>query len=552
MSNLLDTAPGPGTVLNVNDHEQQRYVVSKMLRNAGYRVIEASAGLEAVDLAQIEAPDVVVLDIQLPDINGMEVCRRLKSDVATSSPMVLHTSATFANTEVRVQGLDVGGDAFLAQPFTAQELIATVRALVRRRRVEEQQRRRAEELAEADRRKDDFLAMLGHELRNPLNALTMSQAIMEQLPARSDIETNARAVARRQTAHLTRMVNDLLEVSRVTRGKITLAKTPLDLAAVLEEVAAELQGTAFQARSQTVRVSLPAYPVPVDGDRVRLGQVFANLLENASKYSPHHTDVELELDVEPGDGRTDAVVTISDHGQGIAEEQLGHIFGLFYQAQPTEARTGAGLGIGLTLVRALVELHGGTVSVRSDGLGKGSQFEVRLPARPELTVAGRADGRQTVVQRRRRVRGTRTVLVIEDNADARVLIETLCRSWGYQVETADNGIDGLARLFELQPHVSLVDIGLPGIDGYEVARRTRQDPAGRMLTLIALTGYGLPAQRDKALASGFDLHVVKPIEPEVLAALLDEPARMIARLSERRRPLEDAQLSEPSETLRPR
>jgi signal transduction histidine kinase len=538
---------GPGTVLNVNDHEQQRYVVSKMLRNAGYRVIEAATGLAAVDIALLEGPDVVVLDIQLPDINGMEVCRRLKNDVAVSSPMVLHTSATFAGTEIRVRGLDVGGDAFLAQPFSAQELVATVRALVRRKRVEEYQRRRAEELAEADRRKDDFLAMLGHELRNPLNALTMSQAIMEQLPSRGDVETNARAVARRQTAHLTRMVNDLLEVSRVTRGKITLVKTPLDLAAVLGEVAAELQGTAFNARSQTLRLSLPSYPVPVDGDRVRLSQVFSNLLENASKYSPDGTAVDLELDVEPGDGHPDAVVTIQDRGQGIAEEQLGHIFGLFYQAQPTEARTSAGLGIGLTLVRALVDLHGGSVSVRSE-LGKGSQFEVRLPARPELLVAGGTDGRHTVVQRRRQVRGTRTILVIEDNADARTLLETLCRSWGYRVETASNGTDGLARLLELQPYVALVDIGLPGIDGYEVARRTRQDGVGKSLTLIALTGYGLPAQREKALASGFDLHIVKPVEPEVLAALLDEPVRMIARLNERRRQQEEAPQPEPSGT----
>jgi CheY-like chemotaxis protein len=205
----------------------------------------------------------------------------------------------------------------------------------------------------------------------------------------------------------------------------------------------------------------------------------------------------------------------------------------------------------LTLVRALVDLHGGSVSVRSEGLGKGSQFEVRLPARPELVVSGRADNRQTVVQRRRQMRGTRTILVVEDNADARALLETLCRSWGYRVATAANGIDGLARLLELRPYVSLVDIGLPGIDGYELARRARQDESSKSLTLIALTGYGLPAQREKALASGFDLHVVKPVDPEVLAALLDEPVRMIARLNERRRPQEDAARPEPSGTTPP-
>ena len=538
-------------MLNVNDHEQQRYVVSKTLRIAGYRVLEAGTGLDAVEMAQIEAPDVVVLDIQLPDINGMEVCRRLKGDAAAASPMILHTSATFAGTDIRVQGLDVGGDAFLAQPFTSQELISTVRALVRRKRVEEYQRRRAEELAEADRRKDDFLAMLGHELRNPLNALTMSQAIIDQFPSQSSIESNARAVAKRQTAHLTRMVNDLLEVSRVTRGKITLDQTPLDLGSVLTEVAAEIQGTAFDLRSQTLRLSLPGYPVPVDGDRVRLGQIFSTCSRTPASTAPRAPPSISSSTSSRRTTESAAVVTISDRGQGIAEEQLGHIFDLFYQAQPTEARTGAGLGIGLTLVRALVTMHGGSVSVRSEGLGKGSQFEVRLPARPEFVVSQRPDNRQTVVRRRRQIRSTRTILIVEDNADARALLETLCRSWGYAVETAGSGTDGLARLLERRPHVSLVDIGLPGIDGYEVARRARQDQAGKNLTLIALTGYGLPAQRDKALASGFDLHIVKPADPDLLAALLDEPARMIARLGDRSRPAEDGSREAPTTTTPP-
>ena len=531
----LATAQGPGTVLNVNDHEQQRYVVSKMLRNAGYHVIEARTGLEAVDLARTDEPDVVVLDIQLPDINGMEVCRRLKQEAPAGAPLVLHTSATFAGTEVRVRGLDVGGDAFLAQPFTAHELVATVRALVRRRRVEEQQRRRAEEFAEADRRKDDFLAMLGHELRNPLNALAMSQAIIDQCPPQTPTEERARAVARRQTAHLTRLVNDLLEVSRVTRGKIRLARQPIDLVSVLRDAANLIQGTALDGRSQTLNLSLPDYAVPVDGDRDRLAQVFANLLENASKYSPEGTRIDLELDLEPWDGRPQAVVTIADQGQGIAEEQLNHVFSLFYQAQPTEARIGTGLGIGLTLVRALVELHDGTVAVRSDGLGKGSEFEVRLPTRPELSLASAHDTRPTTSKRRRHARGRLTVLIVEDNADARELLETLCRSWGYAIETASNGLAGLDRILELRPFVSLVDIGLPGIDGYELARRVRAVDGTRDLTLVALTGYGLPAQRERALAAGFDLHLVKPLDPEVLAAVLDDPARAIVRLSDRHR-----------------
>ncbi|HET7217516.1 MAG TPA: response regulator [Vicinamibacterales bacterium] len=531
-------AHGPGTILNVNDHEAQRYVVSKILRNAGYRVIEAATGVEAVDVARAEAPDVVVLDIQLPDINGMEVCRRLKHDARSASPFVLHTSATFASTEIRVAGLDVGGDAFLAQPFTAQELVATVRALVRRKHVEEDQRRRAEAFAEADRRKDDFLAMLGHELRNPLNALTMSQAIIEQYPAQSPAEQHARAVARRQTAHLTRLVNDLLEVSRVTRGKITLSRTPLDLGDVLRETAGVIRSTTIDARSQKLVLSLPDYPIPIDGDRVRLGQIFANLLENASKYSPDHSQIDVELVIAPGDGRAVAVVTIIDHGRGIAEEQLGHVFNLFYQAQPSEARIGTGLGIGLTLVRALAELHGGAVTVRSAGLGKGSEFEVRLPTRAELVVTRAHHMRQAVSERRRQAREGQTVLIVEDNADARVLLEALCRSWGYDVAIASNGLIGVEKAVTLRPYLSFVDIGLPGIDGYEVARRLRAAPETQALTLVALTGYGLPAQREKALAAGFDVHLVKPVDPELLARLLDEPTKMIGLLRDRRRSLQ--------------
>jgi CheY-like chemotaxis protein/two-component sensor histidine kinase len=524
-----------GTILNVNDHEQQRDAVSTILRNAGYRVIEAATGVEAVAIARRERPDVVVLDIQLPDINGMEVCRRLKQDVRSATPFVLHTSATLATTEIRVACLDVGGDAFLAQPFTAPELVATIRALVRRKRVEDDQRRRAAEFAEADRRKDDFLAMLGHELRNPLNALTMSQAIIEQYPAQSPAEQHARAVARRQTAHLTGLVNDLLEVSRVTRGRITLAKGYLDLVDVVSETASVVRATTMEPRSQTLVMSLPDYPVPVDGDRVRLGQIFANLLENASQYSPDHSQIDVALDLEPGDGRSAAVVTISDRGQGIAEAQLGHIFSLFYQAQPSLARIGTGLGIGLTLVRGLVELHGGSVTVRSGGLGKGSEFEVRLPTHPELIVTRSHDLRQTTSERRRQARRGRTVLIVEDNADARDLLATLCRTWGYDVTVAANGLAGVEKACRLRPYISLVDIGLPEIDGYEVARRLRAAAETEQLTLVALTGYGLPAQREKALAAGFDLHLVKPVDTELLLRLLDDPFRTIARLRERRR-----------------
>jgi signal transduction histidine kinase len=527
---LISGTRTPAKILNVNDRDQNRYVVSKMLRNAGYEVIEAPTGLDALERVREDRPDLVVLDIKLPDIDGMEVCRRLKADPVTASTLVLHTSATYASIDVKVRGLDVGGDGFLAQPFTSQELVVTVKALLRLKRVEEFQRRRAEEFAEADRRKDDFLAMLGHELRNPLNAIAMSQAIIDQIPAQSSVEERARAVARRQTAHLTRLVNDLLEVSRVTRGKIALDRHLLDLTALLRQVINVVNDTTIGPRSQTIAASLPDYVVPVMGDRVRLEQVFTNLLDNASKYSPEGARIGLELDVDSRDAEAQAVITVTDTGRGIAPEQLGQVFNLFYQGQPTEARIGTGLGIGLTLVRSLVESHGGTVAVRSEGIDNGSEFEVRLPARPEAAIAAANDHRYTGTKRRRLARGSQTILIVEDNADAREMLETLCRAWGYRVDLAADGLEGLSKTLRDRPEIALVDIGLPGIDGYELARRVRASGAGDT-KLVALTGYGLPEQRQKALSAGFDLHLVKPVEPDVLAALLEDPAKTIARIN---------------------
>jgi signal transduction histidine kinase len=519
------------TILNVNDREQNRYVVSRMLRNAGYRVLEAASGSEAIERAHDGRPDLIILDIKLPDIDGMEVCRRLKADASTASSLVLHTSATFVSSDVRVRGADVGGDGFLAQPFTGAELVATVKALLRLKRVEEFQRRRAEEFAEADRRKDDFLAMLGHELRNPLNAIAMSQAIIDRFPARGPAEARARAVARRQTAHLARLVNDLLDVARVTRGKIVLDRHPVDLTVLLRQLVTVLEETTIMPRGQTLNSSLPDYAVPVMGDRVRLEQVFTNLLDNASKYTQDGGHIHIQLDVLEGDGGPQAVVTLTDSGRGIAPEQLPQVFNLFYQVPQSEARIGTGLGIGLTLVRSLVESHGGTVAVRSEGLGKGSEFEVRLPTLPEVAESAGHDVRESASMRRRLSRGSRTVLIVEDNVDAREMLEALCRGWGYRVELAEDGLAGVSRALALNPEVALVDIGLPGIDGYEVARRIRAARPHGEVKLIALTGYGLPSQRQKALAAGFDLHLVKPIDADVLAAVLDQPGDAIARLS---------------------
>jgi CheY-like chemotaxis protein len=284
-------------------------------------------------------------------------------------------------------------------------------------------------------------------------------------------------------------------------------------------------------RGQTINSSLPDYAVPVMGDRVRLEQVFTNLLDNASTYTQDGGHIHIQLDVVDGEAAAQAVVTLTDSGRGIAPEQLPQVFNLFYQVPQSEARIGSGLGIGLTLVRSLVESHGGSVAVRSDGLGKGSEFEVRLPTLPEVAASAGQDGRETGAMRRRLSRASRTVLIVEDNVDAREMLEALCRGWGYRVELAEDGVTGVSLALSLNPEVALIDIGLPGIDGYEVARRVRAARPHGDVKLIALTGYGLPAQRQKALAAGFDLHLVKPIDADVLAAVLDRPGDTIARLT---------------------
>lgn len=509
------------TVLNVNDSLSARYVISKMLRNAGFQVLEAASGKEALALALEHRPAVMLLDVNLPDINGMEVCRRLKQDPRMDSISVVHTSAIFRAVDVKIQGLDLGADGYLMQPFTAQELVATVNSIVRIRRTEKEQRRRADELAEADRKKDDFLAMLAHELRNPLAAIVSSQAVLANFEARTPAEARALEVGRRQAHHLTRIVDDLLDVSRVTRGKIALRKEPVPLLHLLEHVAALSQASVTGPRRQKLTVVSEEKSLHVEGDQTRLEQVFTNLVDNASKYTDAEGDIRISVTRECVQGREWGVVKVKDTGMGVAPESLPHLFGLFFQAHETIARGAGGLGMGLTLVRTLVELHDGTVDVRSDGHNRGSEFEVRLPLLPQEAHPSAPDSAVRLGHVERSPQGRR-VLIVEDNADARMGLEDLCELWGHTVATAPDGIEGLKMAVEWQPDVALVDVGLPGLDGFDVASGVRADPRGQGIQLIALTGYGSPEHQARALKAGFDMHLTKPADPETLFKLLSQ------------------------------
>jgi two-component system, sensor histidine kinase len=503
------------TILNVNDDEATRYLSSRTLRLAGYLVLEAATGQEALRLALRERPDVVVLDVKLPDISGYEVCQRLRAHPETASIAVMHTSATFVTTDKKVRGLEGGADAYLTEPFEGEELIATVRSLLRMRRAEQDLRRRAEHLTEADRRKDLFLAMLAHELRNPLAAITTAVGLLDRRAQVDPKDARMVAIIQRQTNHLARLVDDLLDVSRLTRGKVELRQGRVELRGVLEQVLTVFRPQA-EGRRLTLEASLPEVPLWMEADTTRLVQVFTNLLDNALKYTLEGGTIWVMAErLEEEDGRVGARVRVKDTGIGIRPEILPSVFELFSQADESLERTRGGLGIGLTLVHNLVEMHGGRVEAHSAGPGRGSEFVVWLPLLPVASDAEQKVVRPEPVKRRRHI------LLVEDNADARQALQDLLETWGHRVEVAADGLRGLELAVQRTPEVALVDIGLPGLDGYRVAEELRAK-MGQGIRLVALTGYRGMEDHSRAREAGFDLHLVKPVKPDDLSRLLSE------------------------------
>jgi PAS domain S-box-containing protein len=373
--------------------------------------------------------------------------------------------------------------------------------------------KRAEQaLKEADRRKDEFLAMLAHELRNPLAPIRNAVQVMNLLAGGEPNLQRAREMIERQVKHLARLVDDLLDVSRITRGKINIRKEPVELASVIAR-AAETSRPLLETRRQALAVTLLPEPVLVEGDATRLAQVFANLLNNAAKYTNEGGRVTVTVERAGGE----VVVRVRDTGIGIPAELLPRVFDLFTQGDRSLARSEGGLGIGLTLVRRLVEMHGGRVEAFSDGPGKGSEFVVRLP------ILERRRGRRTGLAEAEAARpqtAARRILVVDDNQDAAESLALLLRAEGHEVRTAPDGATALDLVPAYQPEVVLLDIGLPKMDGYEVARRLRAREGGRCGLLVALTGYGQEEDRRRATEAGFDAHLVKPADLGVLHELL--------------------------------
>jgi signal transduction histidine kinase/ActR/RegA family two-component response regulator len=379
----------------------------------------------------------------------------------------------------------------------------------RARREAEQSEARA---LDADRRKDEFLAMLGHELRNPLAPILTALQLMRLRggPAHE----RERAVIERQVHHLMRLVNDLLDVSRITRGRIQLQAASLDLKAVIAR-AVEIAAPVLEARAHRLDVRVPDHPLLVHGDAARLSQALSNVLNNAAKYTEPGGDVVVQAFREAGE----VVVRVRDSGIGIDSGMLSRIFDLFVQDQRNLDRSQGGLGVGLTIVRSLVELHGGKVSASSDGPGRGSEFEIRLPALEDDAVEALAEPRAPEAPIR--TNSEARVLIVDDNVDAASVLADALRDVGYDARIAHDGPAGIEVARTFRPRVVLLDIGLPIVDGYQVAARLRAECAAAPLALVALTGYGQSADRARAKMAGFDEHLVKPVELRSVLEVLE-------------------------------
>jgi two-component system, sensor histidine kinase len=389
--------------------------------------------------------------------------------------------------------------------------VLTLVDLTERRQLEQELGARARALAEADQRKDDYLAMLAHELRNPIGAISMANYLLDQISARTPEAIRLRRTVSRQAKHLARLVDDLLDVSRLTHDRVDLRRTRVDLRVSIED-GVKAVATRMSAARHVLQVTLPSQPVWVLADPTRLEQIVANLLDNAAKYTEPGGHVTLSLECANGC----ASLRVCDSGLGISSEALPHVFDLFAQGPTSIDRSRGGLGIGLTVVRKLAEMHGGSVTASSAGPGQGSEFVVKLPLLLEET-AGLVSAGSTLPPVCGR---SRRILVIDDNEDARQAMRTLLEMWGHAVDVAADGPEGLAKALAEPPDVALVDIGLPGLDGYSLAERVRaEEREGRML-LVAVTGYGSACDRARALAAGFDAHMVKPVDPAALSRLL--------------------------------
>ena len=564
-------------ILVIDDNPANLLAIEAALAGLGLNLVTAQSGADG--LRQLLERDfaLILLDIEMPGMNGFETARLIRGRLRTRHVPIIFVTAFSRDDREILEGYALGAVDFLFKPIVPEILRAKASVFVelrrrtdevarqaellreaerqdhKRRLAEERQRWESEalreqmekekanaatmaqkagelartvsalerveteltqqkrQLEEADRRKNEFLALLGHELRNPLAPIVTGLELIRSRPVDDPILRKACGALDRQVAHLTRLVDDLLDVSRITTGKIDLRREPVALGVVVERAVA-MTRPVYDQRAMTIAVDIRDRDLPVEVDVTRMVQVVSNLLINAAKYSDPGTRVELSGFRDS----YDAVVRVSDEGRGIDPAVLPSIFDSFVQV----AKDRGGLGVGLTLARRLVEMHRGTIRAQSDGIGRGSMFEVRIPVLvegPEHIVP--EDSLPATLVAASPAAALRIVL-IDDNADIRETMQQLLECLGHEVAVASDGPSGVELVLDRKPQVALVDIGLPGFDGYQVARQLRAAlPAGQ-LRLVAMTGFGQSSDRDQALAAGFDSHLIKPARTEQIQRAL--------------------------------
>lgn len=521
-------------ILLVDDQPGKLLSYEAMLSQLGENLIMASSGREALDHLLRNDITVVITDVSMPELDGFELAEIIRQHPRYQKTAIIFVSAVHLTDIDRLKGYESGAVDYVSVPVVPELLRAKVSVfteLYRKTRESERLTRDLEkrviertaeleasmsaqvelarQLRDADRRKDEFLALLSHELRNPLAPVCNAVNIM-RLKQLDDPDLRwCRDVIERQAAQLTRLVDDLLDVSRITQGKITLRPERVDLASIVAD-AIETSRPQIDAQQHELVVSLPETPVEVTGDRARLTQVVANVLNNAAKYQNARGWIRVTVDCVDDV----AQIIVEDRGIGISGDMLARIFELFSQGERAPDRAQGGLGVGLSLVKNLMEMHSGKVWADSQGPGKGSTFTLEMPCYSDSVAGGGVTGgtaRLPVAAQR--------ILVVDDNADAAESLAVLLRLEGHQVEVAHNGTDALCLAARTTPTIVLLDIGLPGMDGYEVCRRLRETGLGDA-RIIAMTGYGQERDRRRSAEAGFDAHTVKPVAIDELMTLL--------------------------------
>jgi signal transduction histidine kinase len=525
-------------ILVVNDDAASLLALTSLLDQwtgeVGYEVLSAKSGQDALRQVLLHDFAVILLDVNMPGMDGFETAEAIHQRPRSADIPIIFVTAFLADEIDRLKAYQRGAADFLFTPVIPQVLRAKVQVFVTLAQKNDELKRQAAKLSQrtteltaankrltremqerraAERKshaKDEFLAMLGHELRNPLSAISSAGALIGLPGAGPEVMARARQIIQRQSQHLSRIVDDLLDLSRAMSGKILLSRQPLDLSTLVNACLETFKAT---GRTADYTLDVQLKPAWVDGDPTRLEQIATNLIDNALKYTPAGGTIHISVERDEDDD--EVTLKVRDSGVGIAPDLLPHVFDVFVQGSITIDRSQGGLGIGLALVRRLVELHGGTATAHSDGASTGSTFVIKLPAVEAAAPATPLPDRPSEAQRP-------DILLIEDNDDGREMMATMLTTCGYTVRHAADGLQGVQLATMYRPEVALVDIGLPGIDGCEVARRLRSQDETRGMRLIAVTGYGLAEDQRRVLEAGFDLHLVKPVDIQGLVNAIEQ------------------------------